>query len=76
METTNQEPQLLKKREAARILSISPRTLDDWVSRGIVPYLAISPRLHLFEIGQLRAALSGKFGVNTRRELNRSPEIN
>jgi len=68
METTNQEPQLLKKREAARILSISPRTLDDWVARGLVPYLAISPRLHLFDIGLVRAALAEKFGVSTRRE--------
>ena len=67
METTNQEPLLLKKREAARILSISPRTLDDWVARGIVPYLAISPRLHLFDIGQVRAALSEKFGIRTRQ---------
>jgi len=64
METTNQEPQLLKKRDAARLLSISPRTLDAWVARGIVPYLAISPRLHLFNIEQVRAALAEKFGVN------------
>jgi len=67
METTNQEPQLLKKREAARILSISPRTLDDWVARGIVPYLAISPRLHLFDIVQVRATLAEKFGIRTRQ---------
>jgi hypothetical protein len=67
METTNQEPQLLKKRDAARLLSISPRTLDDWVAKGIVPYLAISPRLHLFDMGQVRAALAEKFGVRTRR---------
>ena len=67
METTYQEPQLLKKRDAARILSISPRTLDDWVAKGIVPYLAISPRLHLFDIGQVRAVLAEKFGVNSRK---------
>jgi len=66
MENTHQEPQLHKKREAARMLSISPRTLDDWVAKGIVPYLAISPRLHLFDMEQVRAALAEKFGVNAK----------
>ena len=48
------------------MLSISPRTLDDWVAKGIVPYLAISPRLHLFDMEQVRAALAEKFGVNAK----------
>lgn len=66
METTHQEPQLHKKREAARILSISPRTLDDWVAKGLVPYLAVSPRLHLFDIAEVRAALAQKFGIKAK----------
>jgi len=68
METTHQEPQLHKKREAARILSISPRTLDDWVAKGLVPYLAVSPRLHLFDIAEVRAALAQKFGIRTKED--------
>ena len=66
METTNQEPLLLKKRDVARLLSISPRTLDDWVAKGIVPYLAITPRLHLFDLAQVRAALAERFSVRSR----------
>ena len=65
MEPTNQEPLLLKKRDVARLLSISPRTLDDWVAKGIVPYLAITPRLHLFDLAQVRAALAERFSVRS-----------
>ena len=63
METTHQELQLHKKGAVARILSISPRTLDALVAKRLVPYLAISPRLHLFDIAEVRAALADKFGV-------------
>ena len=35
------EPIFVKKPEAAKALGVSPRTLDNWVARRIIPYVAI-----------------------------------
>ena len=55
---------LIKKAELARMLGVSSRTVDSWVARRIIPYLANSARLHLFDPVAVRSALAGKFGVN------------
>ena len=54
---------LVKKPELAKMLGVSVRTVDNWVARRIVPYIAISPRLHLFDPEAVKRALEGKFGV-------------
>jgi len=35
----------------------SPRTLQGWKDKGVIPYLAISPRVHLFEPNKVMDAL-------------------
>ena len=62
----NQTPQpLLKKKPLAAQLGVSVRTIDTWVARRTIPYIAASPRLHLFELEAVKAALKAKFGVET-----------
>jgi excisionase family DNA binding protein len=34
-------PDLLKKREVTALLRVSLRTLDDWISRQIIPFIKV-----------------------------------
>ena len=63
MNETVSEMNLIKKTELAKMLGVSVRTVDNWVARRIIPYLAISSRLHLFDPVAVKCALAGKFGV-------------
>ena len=63
MSNTQLEPQLVKKRELARLLSMSPRFLDDLIARRAIPFLEISPRLHLFDVDVVKDALQARYGV-------------
>ncbi len=45
---------LVSKREAARLLGISERTLHTWMKRGIVPAVKVGRRV-LFSVESLRA---------------------
>lgn len=63
MSTTHLEPQLVKKRELARLLSISPRFLDDLIAQRAIPFLEVSPRLHLFDVEVVKSALQARYGV-------------
>lgn len=60
------ENRLIKKRELAARLSISPRTVDDLVAKRTIPYIAISPRLHLFDLEAVQAALAKRFEVRVK----------
>lgn len=53
----------VKKAELARAFGVSARTVDNWVARRAIPYIAVSPRMHLFDLEEVRAALREKFGV-------------
>ncbi len=57
---------LIKKRELAARLSISPRTVDDLVAKRTIPYIAISPRLHLFDLDAVQAAIAKRFEVRAK----------
>jgi len=63
MSNTHLEPQLVKKRELARLLSMSPRFLDDLIARRAIPFLEVSPRLHLFDVEVVKSALQARYGV-------------
>lgn len=58
---------LLKKRPLAARLGVSVRTIDNWVAKRIIPYLAPSPRLHLFDFDAVRIALNSRFGVEPKQ---------
>ena len=66
MNETTAETNLIKKTELAKMLGVSVRTVDNWVARRIIPYLAITPRLHLFDPVAVRRALAARFAVDAR----------
>jgi hypothetical protein len=41
--------QLVRKRQLAALLSVSPRTIDSWVAKRVIPFIEPYPRLHLFD---------------------------
>ena len=57
---------LLKKKNLAALLGVSARTIDNWVAQRVIPYIATSPRMHLFDVEAVRSALKARFGVEAR----------
>lgn len=57
---------LVKKKVLAATLGVSVRTVDNWVAQRLIPYLAPSPRLHLFDPEAVRTALAARFSVEPR----------
>jgi excisionase family DNA binding protein len=48
----------LTKRELARELHVSTRTLDTWMQQKKIPYKKLSPRLVRFDLDAVEKALS------------------
>lgn len=61
----------VKKKVLAALLGVSVRTIDTWVARRTIPYIATSPRLHLFDLEAVKAALKAKFGVEPQFPVDR-----
>jgi hypothetical protein len=57
------EPTLIKRKELARRLSVSTRTIDDWIAKRIIPYIKVSPRFYLYEFESVLAALKKHYEV-------------
>jgi DNA-binding transcriptional regulator YiaG len=57
------EALFVKKAELARALGVSTRTVDNWLARRIIPYIAVSPRMNLFDVVAVKTALKDQFGV-------------
>lgn len=60
---THPSERLIKKKELALLIGVSPRTIDSWVGKRWIPYLALTSRLHLFDPAAVREALDARFGV-------------
>lgn len=63
MNNAQSTERLVKKKELAALLGVSPRTVDTWVQHRLIPHLAINDRLHLFDPAAVRAALAARFEV-------------
>jgi DNA-binding transcriptional MerR regulator len=62
METTT--PTLIRKKELAQRLSVSPRTIDNWVSRRIIPYIQLSSRFNLYDPEAVIEALRKTYQID------------
>lgn len=69
MNETVPEPSLVRKKKLAQLLGVSPRTIDSWVASGVIPYIAPSSRLHLFDPLQVKTVLTAKFGFTPKSTL-------
>jgi len=58
------EPILIKKKELAKRLSVSPHTIDAWVQHREIPVIQVTPRLYLYELDAVMAAIRKKYGIN------------
>ena len=54
---------LVRKRQLAVIFSVSPRTIDGWIAKRMIPYIEPNPRLHLFDPAAVKSALIAQFAV-------------
>lgn len=66
MNQTAPTSQLVRKRQLAVIFSVSPRTIDGWIAKRMIPYIEPNPRLHLFDPGAVKAALLAQFAIPAR----------
>jgi excisionase family DNA binding protein len=58
------QPLLIKKKELAKRLSVSPHTIDAWVKRREIPFIQVTPRLYLYELDAVMAAIRKKYKID------------
>jgi hypothetical protein len=63
MNETTPASQLVRKRQLAKLMSVSPRTVDGWVAKRMIPFIEPNPRLHLFDPVAVKSALMAQFAV-------------
>ena len=51
------DPALLKRRQLAKALSVSARSIDNWQRDKRIPFIKVSPRCILFDLASVLAAL-------------------
>lgn len=63
MHQTTPSSHFVRKRQLAAMFSVSPRTVDTWVAKRMIPYIEPNPRLHLFDPTAVKAALMTQFAI-------------
>jgi phage terminase Nu1 subunit (DNA packaging protein) len=63
---THSTQHLVKKKQLASLLGVSPRTVDQWVRRRWISVIAPTARLHLFDPAEVREALKSRFGIKAQ----------
>ena len=58
------EPTLIKKKELAKRLSVSTRSIDTWVGKRMIPYIQVSPRFYLYDFEAVLAAVRKHYQVD------------
>lgn len=61
---SQEEPGLIKKSQLAMRLSVSSRTIDNWVANRIIPYIQISRGFNRFDYDAVITALRKKYGID------------
>ncbi|MCP5535371.1 MAG: excisionase family DNA-binding protein [Akkermansiaceae bacterium] len=60
---SNIEPTLIKKKELAKRLSVSTRTIDNWVAKRIIPFIRMGPRFYLYDFDAVLTAIRKHYEV-------------
>jgi excisionase family DNA binding protein len=60
---TKNDPILIKKKELAKRLSVSPHTIDAWVQRREIPCIKVTPRLYLYDVDAVMQAIRKKYAI-------------
>jgi hypothetical protein len=63
------QPAIIRKKELAKRLSVSTRTIDTWMMKRLIPYIQVTSRFHLFEFDAVIAALKKQYGVETVKRM-------
>lgn len=53
------------KKEVAEYYGVQSRTVDNWMRRGMVPYLKLGGKLVRFDLVEVHEALKAKCGRNS-----------
>lgn len=61
------EPTLIKKKELAKRLSVSTRTIDNWVAKRVIPFIHVGPRFYIYEFDAVLAAIRQHYQVDPVR---------
>jgi hypothetical protein len=61
---------LIRKKELAKELSVSPRTIDNWVRRKRIPVHRFSPRLLRYDLRKVQIALDKYEVIEAGRKLS------
>ena len=57
------QPAVIRKRELAKRLSVSTRTIDNWMAKRVIPYIQISPRFYLYQFDAVLDALKNLYEI-------------
>lgn len=57
------EPTLIRKKELATRLSVSTRTIDNWVAKRVIPFIRMGPRFYLYDFEAVLVAIRKHYGV-------------
>jgi excisionase family DNA binding protein len=60
------QPTVIRKKELAKRLSVSTRTVDNWMAKRLIPFIEVSPRFYLFEFDAVLAALKKHYGMEAK----------
>ena len=56
-------PQLLTPSEVAELLSVSPRTITNWINAGQIPYVTLPGNRHRVPLHALLSSLGGNYDL-------------
>ncbi len=62
--TASLAPALIKKKELAKRLSVSTRTIDDWTRKRKIPYLQLGNRFFLYDAAAVLDSLRKQYQVD------------
>lgn len=55
----------IKKRDVAKHLNVSQRTVDNWMTKGVIPYIRLGERRVLFKLSEVDEAVNRRFKRNS-----------